>query len=148
MSTVTSVTSNTWSADCISVKGLNLYAGEAPPRLLLRDAAFTITKHDRVVVLGRNGVGKSTLFAWLGLASKSSTTTKTWSVYEVAQELEPSAASVVNVVLSAHRLRGRLWERQAWLEDPAVLLGVDPVEFLPLTCAPWLPAPLRECRAV
>jgi ATPase subunit of ABC transporter with duplicated ATPase domains len=116
VSTVTSVTTNTWSADCISVKGLNLYAGEAPPRLLLRDAAFTITKHDRVVVLGRNGVGKSTLFAWLGLASKSSTTTKTWSVYEVAQELEPSPASVVNVVLSAHRLRGRLWERQAWLE--------------------------------
>ena len=108
------------NADAISVKGLDLSIG---PKILLSSADFTITPGDRIALLGRNGCGKSTLFHWI------STLTKQWSIYEVAQELEPTQQSITSVVLSAHLERGRLWARQAELEEKEDLTDEELEEY-------------------
>jgi len=102
------------------VEGLDLAIGS---KVLLTGASFTLTRGDRVALLGRNGCGKSTLFHWVagraeaGIASVTHGAHVTeWSVYEVAQELLPTESTVVSVVLAAHLERGRLWARQAELE--------------------------------
>jgi ATPase subunit of ABC transporter with duplicated ATPase domains len=89
----------------ISVRDVDIYAG---PRLLVRGASLSLKSGDRVVLLGRNGCGKTTLFGWLSANMTG--------VYQVAQELAPVSTSVVSVVLGAHLERGELWRRQSELE--------------------------------
>ena len=107
----TTTLSETWNRDAAAVEGLDLAIGS---KVLLTGASFTLTRGDRVALLGRNGCGKSTLFHWV--AGRAGAGATTWSVYEVAQELPPTPASVVSVVLAAHLERGRLWARQTELE--------------------------------
>jgi ATPase subunit of ABC transporter with duplicated ATPase domains len=89
----------------VSARDVDIYAG---PRLLVRGASLSLRSGDRVVLLGRNGCGKTTLFGWLA--------SNVAGVYQVAQELAPVSTSVVSVVLGAHLERGELWQRQAALE--------------------------------
>jgi ATPase subunit of ABC transporter with duplicated ATPase domains len=109
----TTTLKETWNRDAAAVEGLDLAIGS---KVLLTSASFTLTRGDRVALLGRNGCGKSTLFHWVaGRAAEG--VAAGWSVYEVAQELPPTESTVVSVVLSAHLERGRLWARQAELEE-------------------------------
>jgi ATPase subunit of ABC transporter with duplicated ATPase domains len=119
------VASETWNRDAVSVEGLDLAIGS---KTLLKDTAFTLTRGDRVALLGRNGCGKSTLFHWIGARP-----TTAWSVYEVAQELPPTDASVVSVVLAAHLERGRLWARKAELEAIEDIGDEDWAEYMTVT---------------
>ena len=113
------VVSQTWKRDAGSVTGLDLGVGI---KRLLTGATFTIGVGDHVAVLGRNGCGKSTLFAWIRGAAASGP----WSVYEVAQELPVSAQSVLAVVLGAHLERGRMWARIGELEaEDYEMTGAD-----------------------
>jgi ATP-binding cassette, subfamily F, member 3 len=116
----TTTLKETWNRDAAAVEGLDLAIGS---KVLLTGASFTLTRGDRVALLGRNGCGKSTLFHWVAGRAEAGAPVKQelrvtggWSVYEVAQELAPTPASVVSVVLAAHLERGRLWARQAELE--------------------------------
>jgi ATP-binding cassette subfamily F protein 1 len=102
------VEKTTWKPDAISVSKLNIKFGSTH---ILQEASFSISKGDRIAILGRNGCGKTTLFKWL-----SDNKEPTWSVYEVAQELSASKQSILNVVLSAHLERGELYKRTATLE--------------------------------
>lgn len=114
----------TWNRDAAAVEGLDLAIGS---KVLLTGSAFTLTRGDRVALLGRNGCGKSTLFHWIsGRAAAGATT---WSVYEVAQELAPTETPVVSVVLAAHLERGRLWARQAELEDAEEMTDSELEEY-------------------
>jgi ATP-binding cassette subfamily F protein 3 len=110
----TTTLKETWNRDAAAVEGLDLAIGS---KVLLTGASFTLTRGDRVALLGRNGCGKSTLFHWVaGRAAEGEPRVTEWSVYEVAQELPPTESTVVSVVLAAHLERGRLWARQAELE--------------------------------
>lgn len=112
MTTLTAnTTKETWNRDAAAVEGLDLTIGS---KALLNGASFTLTRGDRVALLGRNGCGKSTMFHWI--AGRAAVGTTSWSVYEVAQELPPTESAVISVVLAAHLERGRLWARQAELE--------------------------------
>lgn len=119
-----SVTNETWNPDAGSVNGLNLSIGSTQ---LLDNVSFTITKQDRVVLLGRNGAGKSSLLRWL--AERPST----WSIYEVVQEINPTPKTVVSVVLSAHLERGVLWSRQLELENKEEMSETELAEYLGIT---------------
>ena len=103
----------TWNRDAAAIEGLDLAIG---PKVLLTGSTFTLTRGDRVALLGRNGCGKSTLFHWISGRAVAGVATG-WSVYEVAQELPPTETAVISVVLAAHLERGRLWARQAALEE-------------------------------
>ncbi len=94
-------------ADAFAFRDVDIRAGS---KQLITGASISVGHGDRIVLLGRNGCGKTTLFGWLAAAET------TWSVYQVAQELAPVATSVVSVVLGAHLERGALWQRQAELE--------------------------------
>lgn len=96
--------------DALSFKGVDLCAG---PKRLLSGVDFSIGRRDRIVVLGRNGCGKTTLFTWLACQKD----TLPWSIYQVAQELAPTRQTPVQIVLGAHLERGTLWARQAELES-------------------------------
>lgn len=113
------VVSQTWKPDAGSVTGLDLGIGT---KRLLAGATFTIGAGDRVAVLGRNGCGKSTLFAWI----RSSAASGPWSIYEVAQELPISGKTVLAVVLGAHLARGQMWARIGELEaEEYEMTGAD-----------------------
>lgn len=103
-------TSAIWNRDAMSISGLDIRIGNTP---ILSGVNLTLQRGDRVGLLGRNGCGKSTLFHWITSQKEKSP----WSIYEVAQELVPTEQSIVQVVLSAHLDRGRLWKRQAELEE-------------------------------
>ena len=106
----------TWNRDAASLEGLSLAIGSTT---LLKDATMSISRGDRITLLGRNGCGKSTLSHWI--AGRKTP----WSIYEVAQELAPTTMSVVGVVLGAHLERGRLWNRQAELEGIEEMTDVE-----------------------
>ena len=97
-------------ADAFAFRDVDIRAG---PKQLITGASIAVGRGDRIVLLGRNGCGKTTLFGWLASAVAAETS---WSVYQVAQELAPVATSVTSVVLGAHLERGALWRRQAELE--------------------------------
>jgi ATPase subunit of ABC transporter with duplicated ATPase domains len=114
--------SETWNADAASVKNLDLSIESST---LLNNVSFTISKGDRIALLGRNGSGKSTLFHWIASHSESSPL----SIYEVLQELPPSKDNIVNIVLSSHLERGKLWARQKVLEDANELSADEIKEY-------------------
>jgi ATP-binding cassette subfamily F protein 3 len=109
--------------DALSFKGVDLCAG---PKQLLCGADFSIGCGDRIVVLGRNGCGKTTLFTWLSNQKAE----LPWSVYQVAQELPPTQQTPVQIVLGAHLERGTLWVRQTELEtQEAELTEAEAAEY-------------------
>ena len=103
------VKSSSWTKESISIEGLDI---QIDSKKILDNAEFTITKGDRIALLGRNGCGKSTLFHWINQSKENS-----WSVYEVQQELPSSHQSILDIVLSAHLERGSLYARQAELVE-------------------------------
>lgn len=103
------VKSSSWTKESISIEGLDI---QIDSKKILENAEFTITKGDRITLLGRNGCGKSTLFHWINQSKENS-----WSIYEVQQELPSSNQSILDIVLSAHLERGSLYARQAELGE-------------------------------
>jgi ATP-binding cassette subfamily F protein 3 len=95
--------------DALTFKDIDLFAGS---KQLLTGADFAVGRGERIVLLGHNGCGKTTLFNWITAQSDA----LPWSVYQVVQELAPTRQTPVQVVLSAHMERGALWARQAALE--------------------------------
>ena len=106
-------TNEQWNRDAATVSGLDLAIGS---KTLVSGVEFTISRGDRICLLGRNGCGKSTLFHWISQHGHSAAQAAAWSIYEVAQELPATEQSVLQVVLAAHIERGALWKRQAELE--------------------------------
>jgi ATP-binding cassette subfamily F protein 1 len=104
-----SVTKETWSSNGLSVEKLDL---SIEGKKLITNASFNIASKDRIVLLGRNGCGKSTLFNWITMHKSTPL-----SIYNVSQELPESKMSITKIVLSAHIERGKLWEIQANLES-------------------------------
>lgn len=111
----------TWTKDGISVNELDLSIGG---KQLLTNASFAVAAKDRIVLLGRNGCGKSTLFNWI--TAHQSTPL---SIYNVSQELPESNLSITKMVLSAHVERGKLWEIQANLETKEELSPEELVQY-------------------
>lgn len=114
--------SQTWNPDAVSISGLHILMGGS---VLVDRTDIKVSRGDRVAVLGRNGCGKSTLFAWL----RARPADAAWSVYEVLQELPPTDQSVMSVVLAAHLERGRLWARQAELEAVEEMSDAEMEEY-------------------
>lgn len=100
----------TWNKDALSIEGLNLNIGS---KQLIINSDLKISINDKIVLLGRNGCGKTTLFNYISQLKNKDTP---WSVYEVVQELPSTNESITNVVLSAHLERGKLWQRRSELE--------------------------------
>lgn len=114
-----------WTNDIIRVENLDLGIGS---KTLLQNTSFTIQAGDRIALLGRNGCGKSTLFHWIS-QQRELAKDNGISVYEVAQELPPSNASITDIVLSAHLERGQLYARMAELESKENLDDAEILEY-------------------
>src|SRR5712675_136901 len=91
-------------------------------RLLIDDSTVQIVPGARVGFVGRNGVGKSTLFhairGDLPLESGSITLPPRWRIGSLAQEAPDGPESLVNVVLKADLERDALLHEAETAEDP------------------------------
>lgn len=112
--------SMTWNPDAASIVGLDI---KVCGQTLVSDTELKITLGDRIAILGRNGSGKTLLMSWLQQQGDP------WSIYQVLQELPPTTDTVMNVVLSAHLERGRLWARQAELETVTDMTDAELEEY-------------------
>lgn len=102
--------SESWTRESVSIEGLDLVIGS---KTLISKSSFKINTTDRIVLLGQNGCGKTTLFNWISDHPSSSSL----SIYQVAQELPSTNKSITDTVLSAHIECGKLYERQSELES-------------------------------
>lgn len=107
----------TWNRDAVVVSGLDVQAGG---NVLLRNISFVLGAQSHVALLGRNGSGKSTLLRWFASEGvegvEGAEGARLWTVYLVEQEMAESTRSALDIVLSAHLVRGRLWSRLRELE--------------------------------
>lgn len=91
-------------------------------RLLIDDSSAQIVPGARVGFVGRNGVGKSTLFhairGDLPLESGSITLPPRWRIGSLAQEAPDGPESLVNVVLKADLERDALLQEAETAHDP------------------------------
>jgi ATP-binding cassette subfamily F protein 3 len=91
-------------------------------RLLIDDSSVQIVPGARVGFVGRNGVGKSTLFhairGDLPLESGSITLPPRWRIGSLAQEAPDGPESLVNVVLKADLERDALLQEAETAHDP------------------------------
>jgi ATP-binding cassette subfamily F protein 3 len=91
-------------------------------RLLIDHSTAQIVPGSRVGFVGRNGVGKSTLFhairGELPLESGSITVPPRWSIGSLAQEAPDGPESLINVVLKADRERDALLREADTAQDP------------------------------
>ncbi len=91
-------------------------------RLLIDDSTVQIVPGARVGFVGRNGVGKSTLFhairGDLPLESGSITLPPRWRIGSLAQEAPDGPESLINVVLKADLERDALLNEAETAEDP------------------------------
>src|SRR4051812_7512623 len=91
-------------------------------RLLIDDSSVQIVPGARVGFVGRNGVGKSTLFhalrGELPLESGSIAVPQRWSVGSLAQEAPNGPESLIEVVLKADRERDALLHESEAARDP------------------------------
>lgn len=91
-------------------------------RLLIDHSTVQIVPGSRVGFVGRNGVGKSTLFhairGDLPLESGSIAVPPRWSVGSLAQEAPDGPESLINVVLKADRERDALLREAETAHDP------------------------------
>jgi len=91
-------------------------------RLLIDDSAVQIVPGARVGFVGRNGVGKSTLFhairGDLPVESGSITLPPRWRIGSLAQEAPDGPESLINVVLKADLERDALLHEAETADDP------------------------------
>jgi ATP-binding cassette, subfamily F, member 3 len=91
-------------------------------RLLIDDSTVQIVPGARVGFVGRNGVGKSTLFhairGDLPIESGSITLPPRWRIGSLAQEAPDGPESLINVVLKADLERDALLHEAETAEDP------------------------------
>src|SRR6476646_9159437 len=91
-------------------------------RLLIDHSSVQIAPGARVGFVGRNGVGKSTLFSAIRGELPTETGTITipprWRVGSLAQEAPDGPESLIDVVLKADYERAQLLERAATERDP------------------------------
>src|SRR5881394_3225997 len=91
-------------------------------RLLIDDSTVQIVPGARVGFVGRNGVGKSTLFhairGDLPVESGSITLPPRWHIGSLAQEAPDGPESLINVVLKADLERDALLHEAETAEDP------------------------------
>src|SRR5512138_2174906 len=91
-------------------------------RLLIDDSTAQIVPGARVGFVGRNGVGKSTLFhairGDLPIESGSITLPPRWRIGSLAQEAPDGPESLINVVLKADLERDALLAEAETAEDP------------------------------
>jgi len=91
-------------------------------RLLIDDSTVQVVPGARVGFVGRNGVGKSTLFhairGDLPLESGSITLPPRWRIGSLAQEAPDGPESLINVVLKADLERDALLSEAETAEDP------------------------------
>jgi ATP-binding cassette subfamily F protein 3 len=91
-------------------------------RLLIDDSTVQIVPGARVGFVGRNGVGKSTLFhairGDLPTESGSITLPPRWRIGSLAQEAPDGPESLINVVLKADLERDALLNEAETAEDP------------------------------
>ena len=91
-------------------------------RLLIDHSTVQIVPGSRVGFVGRNGVGKSTLFhairGDLPLESGSIAVPPRWRVGSLAQEAPDGPESLINVVLKADRERDALLREAETAHDP------------------------------
>src|SRR5258705_10528319 len=91
-------------------------------RLLIDDSSAQIVPGARVGFVGRNGVGKSTLFhairGDLATESGSISLPPRWRIGSLAQEAPDGPESLVNVVLKADLERDALLEEAETAHDP------------------------------
>ena len=91
-------------------------------RLLIDHSTAQIVPGSRVGFVGRNGVGKSTLFhairGELPLESGSIAVPPRWSIGSLAQEAPDGPESLINVVLKADRERDALLREAEIAHDP------------------------------
>ena len=91
-------------------------------RLLIDDSTVQIVPGARVGFVGRNGVGKSTLFhairGDLPTESGSITLPPRWRIGSLAQEAPDGPESLINVVLKADLERDALLDEAETAEDP------------------------------
>src|SRR3954464_4260688 len=91
-------------------------------RLLIDDSTAQIVPGARVGFVGRNGVGKSTLFhairGDLPIESGSITLPPRWRIGSLAQEAPDGPESLINVVLKADLERDALLREAETAEDP------------------------------
>src|SRR3982751_538153 len=91
-------------------------------RLLIDDSTVQIVPGARVGFVGRNGVGKSTLFhairSDLPIESRSITLPPPWRVGSPPREKPDGPESLINVVLKADLERDALLHEAETAEDP------------------------------
>ena len=91
-------------------------------RLLIDDSSVQIVPGARVGFVGRNGVGKSTLFhairGELAVESGSITLPPRWRIGSLAQEAPDGPESLVNIVLKADLERDALLHEAETAHDP------------------------------
>src|SRR4051794_15973129 len=91
-------------------------------RLLIDDSSVQIVPGARVGFVGRNGVGKSTLFhairGELAVESGSIALPPRWRIGSLAQEAPDGPESLVNIVLKADLERDALLHEAETAHDP------------------------------
>lgn len=112
-----SIGKNYWSKESISVDEFSIQIGSLQ---MLLNSSFKINMGDKIVLLGKNGCGKTTFFKSLNLIKESfdSSVKKSYiSLFEVSQELEENDRTILDLVLSSHLERGKIYERIYVLEN-------------------------------
>src|SRR5882757_7406459 len=98
-------------------------------RLLIDDSTVQIVPGARVGFVGRNGVGKSTLFAAIRgeLPTEAGTITipPRWRVGSLAQEAPDGPESLVDVVLKADLERAALLHEAESAHDPSRIADIQ-----------------------
>src|SRR5438128_11279607 len=112
-------------------------------RLLIDDSTVQIVPGARVGFVGRNGVGKSTLFhairGDLPVESGSITLPPRWRIGSLAQEAPDGPESLINVVLKADLARDALPHEAETADDPHRIAEIQ----IPLVDNDAHPAPAR-----
>jgi ATP-binding cassette subfamily F protein 3 len=108
---------------------LNTISIRIAGRLLIDEGTAQIVPGARVGFVGRNGVGKSTLFAAirgdLAMESGSITIPPRWRVGSLAQEAPDGPESLISVVLKADLERHALLEEADTTQDPARIADIQ-----------------------
>jgi len=115
-------------------------------RLLIDDSSVQIVPGARVGFVGRNGVGKSTLFHAIrgDLPTESGTIAipPRWQIGSLAQEAPNGPEKLIEVVLKADRERETLIREAEVASDPTRIAEIQTRRWLMLRC--WLVrTPLR-----